>query len=143
MTAASYGANAAALRNALLSKVSTYRSLPNASYVQPSGEALWTPVDGREIPDSFAAGQRPQTLKSFRRSLNGEVSKRTVTSRFASVANLRRSAAVYPSPRIRTSTFSADGPFFSIVIKSPGDSGTAASTNMSVGSTATDQTSFQ
>ena len=31
------------------------------------------PSDGREMPDSAAAGQSPQTLKSARRLLNGSV----------------------------------------------------------------------
>ena len=52
------------------------------------------PVDGREMPDSAAGGHRPQTLKSARRSLNGEVANRMSTSRRASFSNFGRSAAV-------------------------------------------------
>ena len=52
------------------------------------------PVEGREIPDSSAGGQSPHTLKSARRSLNGETEKRISASRRASFSNLPRSAAV-------------------------------------------------
>ena len=39
------------------------------------------------MPDSRAAGARPQTLKSLRRSLNGEVANRMSTIRRASFSN--------------------------------------------------------
>jgi hypothetical protein len=52
------------------------------------------PVDGREMPDSRLAGTSPHTLKSLRRSLNGDVAKRTASSRFESASNFVRSADV-------------------------------------------------
>jgi hypothetical protein len=70
--------------NARFSNVRTYRSDPNASYVAPTGERRCCPVDGREMPDSAAAGARPQTLKSALRDLNGSTAKRMSTSRRAS-----------------------------------------------------------
>ena len=60
----------------------------------PIGERRWMPVEGREIPDSSAGGQSPQTLKSARRSLNGDTENRISVSRRASFSNLPRSAAV-------------------------------------------------
>src|SRR5262249_38240394 len=90
----SYGAKEATSRKEALSKVSTYRSEPKASYVAPTRERRCTPVDGREMPDSSEGGQRPQTLKSCRRSLKGVVAKRISVSRRASVSNFPRSAAL-------------------------------------------------
>src|SRR5205085_8917511 len=90
----SYGACEARSRNARLSNVRMYRSDPNASYVAPTGERRWIPSDGREMPDCAADGQRPHTLKSLRRSLNGEVAKSTSISRRPSFSNLPRSRAV-------------------------------------------------
>ena len=71
-----------------------YRSDPNASYVAPAGERRWIPSDGREMPDRAAGGHRPYTLKSSRRSLNGEVEKSTSIRRRASFSNLPRSRAL-------------------------------------------------
>ena len=56
--------------------------------------AVWSGRAGREMPDSRAAGTRPQTLKSRRRSLKGEVENSTASSRRESASNFRRSAAV-------------------------------------------------
>ena len=46
------------------------------------------------MPDSSEGGQSAQTLKSPRRSLNGETAKSISVSRRASFSNLPRSAAV-------------------------------------------------
>ena len=64
------------------------------SYVVPSGDARWMPVDGREMPDSAAGGHSAQMLKSFRRSLNGDVAKSRSTIRRASASNFFSSAAM-------------------------------------------------
>src|SRR5215813_12892264 len=100
------------------------------------------PVDGLDIPDSDAAGHKPQTLKSERCSRKGECVNRRSISLRASFSNLLRSAAVYPSPRIRKSTFSEDGPCCSKVMSEPGEGGTAASTNGAFGLTAIRQISW-
>ena len=50
----------------------------------------WIPVEGREMPGSRDSGQRPQTLKSRFRSLNGETVKRMETRRRASFSNFAR-----------------------------------------------------
>src|SRR3954447_6038051 len=105
------------------------------------GESRYTPVEGREMPDSAAGGHSAQTLKSLRRSLYGEVENRISVSRRASRSNLGNSASVYPSPRIRKSTLVDGSPFFSIGITLPGALGTDRSTNMSFGSTWTVQIS--
>ncbi len=46
------------------------------------------------MPDCSEGGQSAQTLKSARRSLNGETAKSSSVSRRASFSNLPRSAAV-------------------------------------------------
>src|SRR5205814_8524799 len=46
----SYGACEATSRKARLSNVRMYRSDPNASYVEPTGDRRWIPSDGRELP---------------------------------------------------------------------------------------------
>jgi hypothetical protein len=94
------------------------------------------------MPDSFAAGTSPQTLMSFFRSLNGEVSKNTFSSRRASPSNLPRSRAVYPSPRIRRSSFSAGSPASCSFISAPTPVTLAPrSMNLSAGSTVVVHTS--
>ena len=52
------------------------------------------PVEGLETPDSAAGGQRAQTLKFLRFSLNGDVEKSTSVRRRASASNFFASAAV-------------------------------------------------
>src|SRR4029453_14699550 len=98
-------------------------------------------VEGREIPDSSAGGHRAQTLKSFLLSLKGETAKRRSVSRFASFSNFALSAAVYPSPRIRKSTLSAESPVFWISRSAPGGGGLEVSMKMSLGSRRTVQIS--
>src|SRR6476659_5303512 len=91
----SYGAFDAIVRNARLSIVSTYRSDPNTSYVAPTGVAMCTPVDGREIPDFGDGGHSPQMLNSLRRLLYGSTEKNTAVMRRASRRNFpSHSAAV-------------------------------------------------
>ena len=51
-------------------------------------------IQGRETPDSSAAGQSPQTLKSWRCSRKGDASNRILVKRRASFSNFARSEAV-------------------------------------------------
>src|SRR5450432_3643994 len=90
----SYGAKDATSRNDSFSNVNTYRSDPKASYDAPIRDRRCTPVKGREMPDCSEGGHSAQTLKSPRRSLNGETAKSISVSRRASFSNLPRSAAV-------------------------------------------------
>src|SRR5688572_23701361 len=101
------------------------------------------PVEGREIPDSSAGGQSPQTLKSFLCSLKGECAKRISASRFASFSNFAVSDAVYPSPKIKKSTFVDGSPFFWNSSRGAGDFVFERSTNISFGSTRNVQISLK
>ena len=46
--------------------------MPKTSNVEPKSVLRWTPADGCETPDSGEGEQIAHTLKSLRRSLNGE-----------------------------------------------------------------------
>ena len=101
------------------------------------------PCDGRDTPDSRAAGTRPQTLKSVRRSLKGEVANSTLdaagarrprTCRAPRRCSRRRPAAGPPSsPDRRCARCAMTGPGFG--------SGGAVLTNMFAGSTVVVHTS--
>ena len=95
---------------------------------------------GRLTPLSAAGRSIAQTLKSFCRDRNGSTPNRISAIRLASAWNFSISFFVYPSPRMRRSTFSRGSPFCTTGHTSPRGSGGAGFTKREFGSTSTDHT---